>query len=85
MWEYCQIIWQTNSESMMLIDISRFDETSHPIFKRLYCYLTACKHDFVRDCRSIIGLDKYHLKGSCGGQLLAIVGKDGNENMFPIA
>uniref|UniRef100_A0A2N9GBQ0 F-box domain-containing protein n=1 Tax=Fagus sylvatica TaxID=28930 RepID=A0A2N9GBQ0_FAGSY len=33
----------------------------------------------------IIGLDECHLKGVYGGQLLSAVGRDGNDNLFPIA
>ena len=36
-------------------------------------------------CRPIIGVDGCHLKGAYGGQLLTIVGIDGNNCMFPIA
>ena len=34
--------------------------------------------------RPIIGLDGCHLKTSMGGQLLCVVGRDENENMFPL-
>ncbi|XP_027166420.1 uncharacterized protein LOC113766425 [Coffea eugenioides] len=40
---------------------------------------------FLAGCRSIIGLDGCFLKGPFGGQLLAALGRDGNDNMFPIA
>jgi hypothetical protein len=30
-------------------------------------------------------LDACHLKGEIGGQLLCVIGKDGNNDMFPIA
>lgn len=36
-------------------------------------------------CRNIIGLDGCFLKGVCKGQLLCAVGRDGNNQMFPIA
>ena len=36
-------------------------------------------------CRPIIGLDGCFLKTVCGGQLLSAVGRDGNNQMFPIA
>ncbi|KAK4386034.1 hypothetical protein Sango_2474000 [Sesamum angolense] len=40
---------------------------------------------FMEGCRPIIGLDGYFLKTVYGGQLLVAVGRDGNDNMFPIA
>ena len=39
----------------------------------------------MEGCRPIIGIDGCHLKGSFGGQLLCAIGKDANDNMFPIA
>uniref|UniRef100_A0A2N9IGT2 Integrase catalytic domain-containing protein n=1 Tax=Fagus sylvatica TaxID=28930 RepID=A0A2N9IGT2_FAGSY len=40
---------------------------------------------FHNCCRPIIGLDGCHLKGVYGGQLLSAVGRDGNNNLFPIS
>ncbi|KAK4404861.1 hypothetical protein Sango_0854700 [Sesamum angolense] len=39
----------------------------------------------VQQWRPIIGLDGCFLKTCYGGQLLVAVGRDGNDNMFPIA
>lgn len=36
-------------------------------------------------CRPILGVDGAHLKGAYPGILLTAVGKDGNNNIFPIA
>ena len=47
--------------------------------------LEACKSAFATTCRPLIGLDDCFLKGEYGGQLLSAVGKDGNNQMFPIA
>ena len=51
----------------------------------MYVCLEACKSAFATNYRPLIGLDDYFLKGEYGGQLLSIVGKDGNNQMFPIA
>lgn len=48
-------------------------------------FLVTQKAGFVSGCRPIIGLDGCFLKGSYGRQVLVAVGKDRNENMFPIA
>eukprot|EP00256_Glycine_max_P068192 XP_025982787.1 uncharacterized protein LOC102664952 isoform X1 [Glycine max] len=56
-----------------------------PIFERIYVCLEACKSAFVTTCRPLIELDDCFLKGEFGGQLLTAVGKDGNNQMFPIA
>ncbi|WVZ07084.1 hypothetical protein V8G54_020430 [Vigna mungo] len=44
----------------------------------------ACKDSFV-SCRPIVGLDGCFLKTKYGGELLTAVGRDGNEQMLPIA
>ena len=48
-------------------------------------YLDACKRGFLAGCRPLIGIDCCYLKGTTEGQLLVAVGKDGNDNIFPIA
>ncbi|XP_057416083.1 uncharacterized protein LOC130710749 [Lotus japonicus] len=56
-----------------------------PVFQRIYVCFAACRMAFARHCRPLIGLDGCFLKGVYGGQLLTAVGKDGNNQMFPIA
>lgn len=55
------------------------------MFERMYVCFAACKRAFATTCRPLIGLDGCFLKGIYGGQLLAAVGKDGNNQMLPIA
>ena len=50
----------------------------------MYVYLKACDDGF-KHCRPLIDLNGCHLKGKCGGQLLAIVGIDANDYIFLIA
>ncbi|XP_057423638.1 uncharacterized protein LOC130717437 [Lotus japonicus] len=57
----------------------------NPVFERIYICFAACKRAFATCCRPLIGLDGCFLKGLYGGQLLAAVGKDGNNQMIPIA
>lgn len=47
--------------------------------------MEACKAAFTYTCRPLIGLDACFLKGEYGGQLIAAVGKDGNDQIYPIA
>ncbi|KAE8728599.1 hypothetical protein F3Y22_tig00004198pilonHSYRG00039 [Hibiscus syriacus] len=54
------------------------------VFERMYICLQACKEGF-KDCRPIISIDGCHLKGYYGGTLLAAVGIDGNDIIYPIA
>lgn len=56
-----------------------------PVFEIFYICLEACKAAFVTTCRPLIRLDDCFLKGEYGGQLLTAIGKDGNNQMLPIA
>ena len=54
------------------------------IFRRLYICFKPLAEGFVNGCRRFIGLDGCFLKTEAKGQLLSAVGKDGNNQMFPI-
>ncbi|KAL4282037.1 hypothetical protein GQ457_03G025760 [Hibiscus cannabinus] len=54
------------------------------VFQRMYICLQACKEGF-KSCRPIICLDGCHLKGYHQGHLLAAVGVDANDCIYPIA
>ena len=54
-------------------------------FQRLYVSLAAMKNGFIAGCRPVIGVDACFLKGMYKGQLMAAVGRDANNNMYPIA
>ncbi|WOL01448.1 hypothetical protein Cni_G10164 [Canna indica] len=58
---------------------------SPPIFKRLYIGFDALRNGFVHGCRPIIGFDGCFFKIFLGGQLLSAIGRDDNNQMFPIA
>ena len=60
-------------------------QTANDVFERMYVCLNACKRGFLAGCRPIIEIDGCHLKGTIRGHLLVTVGKDGNDNIFPIA
>ncbi|KAJ4822644.1 hypothetical protein Tsubulata_016404 [Turnera subulata] len=77
---YCATLLKYNPGSSVTMD------TENGVFQRLYVCLRVGKMGFKAGCRPFIGVDGYHLKGAYKGQqLLAIVGKDANENIYPIA
>ncbi|XP_021849546.1 uncharacterized protein [Spinacia oleracea] len=51
----------------------------------MYICLQPCKEGFMGGCRPILGVDGCHLRGPYPGILLTAVGKDGNNNIFPVA
>ncbi len=55
------------------------------LFKRVFICMAACKKGFLSGGRPIISLDGCFLKGRYGGQLLAAVGIDANDCIWPIA
>ena len=80
---YAVEIIEKNKNNIVKI---KCDLTPHgSVFKRINVCLDVCKSTFATTCRPLIGLDGCFLKGEYGGQLLSTVGKDGNNQMFPIA
>jgi len=55
------------------------------LFERMYVCFNESKSAFVGTCRPLIGLDGCFLKGRYAGHLLSAIGKDGNNQMMPIA
>ncbi|KAK8574052.1 hypothetical protein V6N13_097046 [Hibiscus sabdariffa] len=51
----------------------------------MYVRMQACKDGFKAGCRPIISLDGCHLKGYYGGHILAAVGIDVDDCIYPIA
>ncbi|KAL4291119.1 hypothetical protein GQ457_14G002270 [Hibiscus cannabinus] len=65
--------------------VKRHTPNDTPIFRRLYVCFTGLKEGFIRYCRPVLCLDGCYLKGPLKGELLAAVGRDGNNQIFPIA
>ncbi|KAK8681383.1 hypothetical protein V6N13_053787 [Hibiscus sabdariffa] len=55
------------------------------VFERIYICLQACKDGFKACCRPIISIDGCFLKGHFQGYLLAAVGIDANDCIYPLA
>ncbi|KAK8683730.1 hypothetical protein V6N13_039781 [Hibiscus sabdariffa] len=64
-------------------------QLNETVFERLYICMQAMKDGFKAGCRPIICLDGCHLKGYYGGYygglLLAAVGMDANDSLYPLA
>lgn len=76
---------ESNPGSTVVVVYERKRAAELPIFQRMYICLSAIKEGFIAGCRKLIGLDRCFLKGLMKGQLLVSVGRDGNNQMFPIA
>ncbi|XP_073132196.1 uncharacterized protein [Henckelia pumila] len=83
LWDYCETVLQFNPNSKFVI--RRKEDYDPPTFDKMYFSLQAMKNSLLSGCRPIIGLDGCFLKTVPGGQLLVAIGRDGNDNMIPIA
>ncbi|GKE54998.1 pentatricopeptide repeat-containing protein [Tanacetum coccineum] len=54
-------------------------------FDRFYCCFYALKKGFQLGCRPVIALDGCFLKKPHVGEILIVVGRDGNNHIYPIA
>ncbi|KAK9012159.1 hypothetical protein V6N11_040228 [Hibiscus sabdariffa] len=65
--------------------VERPTDVATPKFRRLYVRFSALKEGFKRFCRPVISLDGCYLKGEIKGEILLALGRDGNNQIFPIA
>ncbi|KAL2895353.1 StAR-related lipid transfer protein 8 [Bienertia sinuspersici] len=83
-WDYAAAILKFNPGSTAVVKVDGV-QNPQPVFQRLYVCLQACKEGFMAGCRPTLGVDGAHLRGAYPGILLTDVGKDGNNNIFPVA
>ena len=80
LYQYKQAILESNPGSTCVVDV---DGSSH--FKRMYVCFKGVKDGWLAGCRKVIGLDGCFLKHTCKGELLTAMGRDANNQMYPIA
>ncbi|XP_065867854.1 uncharacterized protein [Euphorbia lathyris] len=91
LYDYAETVMVTNPGSMVKFKTELMLEHVGPVpreivvFQHMYYRLTPKKQCFFAGLRPIVCLDGCHLKGMLGGQLLCAIGRDRNENMFPLA
>ncbi|XP_074310076.1 uncharacterized protein LOC141645015 [Silene latifolia] len=83
-WDYASALIKFNNGSTTIVVCDGI-ESPHMTFRRMYICLQSLKVGFIRGCRPILGVDGVHLKGPYSRMCLVAVGKDGNNNIFPIA
>ena len=84
LWEYRQAILESNPGSTCHLDVKPGDN-GQICFQRLYMCFKGVKDGWIAGCRKVIGLDGCFITHTCKGQLLTAMGRDGNNQMFPIA
>ncbi|XP_058202730.1 uncharacterized protein LOC131317175 [Rhododendron vialii] len=86
LWDYCGEMSRTNPGTSVHMHFKKdMDGFTTNQLQRIYICWAALKKGFIEGCRPIIGVDGCHLKGPHGGQLLAAVGIDGNNQIYPVA
>ena len=71
--------------SKVILQTEMKDEDSQLKFRRMYIRYNTLKVGFLGDSRPIVGLDGCHLKGRFGGQILSVMTRNENDNIFPVA
>ncbi|GKA13492.1 ribonuclease H-like domain-containing protein [Tanacetum coccineum] len=61
------------------------DQDIVDMLKRMYICFKGVKDGWLARCRKVIGLDGCFLKHTCRGELLTAMGRDANNQMYPIA
>nr|XP_015619248.1 uncharacterized protein LOC107279670 [Oryza sativa Japonica Group] len=81
--DYQLELLRSNPGSIVVVTLDSDSPT--PVFHRIYVCLNACKKRFLAGCRRVVGLDGCFFKGSTNGELLCALGRDANNQMYPIA
>ncbi|XP_058758242.1 uncharacterized protein LOC131631465 [Vicia villosa] len=85
LWRYASELKRVNSGNTVKINVERPSPTIQPRFGSFYFSFDGCNKGFINGCRPFIGVDGCHLKTKYCGQLLIAVGRDPNDQYFPLA
>ena len=81
---YAKELLRKNRDSTIKIEVGRNGD-GKCVFKNLQICLGPLKRGFLEGCRRILSINGCFLQGPWNGQLLAAVGRDENNQMYPIA
>ncbi|XP_058742255.1 uncharacterized protein LOC131614714 [Vicia villosa] len=82
---YAAELHKANIGNTLSITVERPNPSIPPRFGSFYFCFEGCKKGFLNGCRPFVGVDGFHLKTKYGGQLLIAVGRDPNDQYFPLA
>ncbi|GKD58540.1 hypothetical protein Tco_1296049, partial [Tanacetum coccineum] len=85
--DYYLELRRENLDTAIKIEVKRDSNTdlNTRVFKRIYIFLGPLKKGFKVYGRDLLGLDGAFMKGPYPGQLLTVVGLDGNNGIYPLA
>ncbi|GLU04917.1 hypothetical protein SLE2022_220450 [Rubroshorea leprosula] len=82
---YAKVLRESHPENTVVVTATETSSSETRTFHRMYICLHSLKQGWKDGCRRFFGVDGCFLKGICKGIMLSAVGKDGNNQMFPIA
>ncbi|CAN6171229.1 unnamed protein product [Urochloa humidicola] len=82
-YDYQLELLRSNPGSTVIVHKEK--DVEPPTFQRMYICLDALKRGFLAGCRRVVGLDGCFFKGATIGELLVAIGRDANNQMYPIA
>ena len=85
LYDYAEELKRSNLGTTVVLDTDKERNPKVEFFQRFYVCFNCCKSNWIAECWPVIGLDGCFLKGLCKGQLLCAVGRDANNQIFPIA
>ncbi|KAL4302080.1 hypothetical protein GQ457_10G012300 [Hibiscus cannabinus] len=85
LFDYMYVLWSADPNGNIELMVERPTVDEKPKFRRLYVCFSALKEAFKKYCRQVISLNGCFLKGSFQGEILSTVGRDSNDQIFPIA
>lgn len=81
---YCSEIIDSNKDSTVALE-TILGPDGEDLFDRFYVCFDIIKRSWKNTCRPLIGVDGTFLKSTLKGQLLAAIGRDACNKMYPIA
>lgn len=85
LWSYCAELKRACAGNTCRLEVERPCPSVPPKFGSFYFCFDGCKRGFLAGCRPFVGVDGCHLKTKYGGQLLIAVGRDPNDQYYPLA
>ncbi|KAL4583549.1 hypothetical protein LXL04_008127 [Taraxacum kok-saghyz] len=82
-WDYAAEVQRSKPGSTVQVGVTMNPDGKH-YFHRFYVCFHALKTGWIHGCRPVIGLDGCFLKGQIKGELLTAIGRDANNQVYPI-
>ncbi|CAN1141254.1 hypothetical protein LINPERHAP2_LOCUS12375, partial [Linum perenne] len=82
---YVKQLQASDPRGRFLLEVDLVLGQEHVLFKRIFIGFSALQRGFRFACRRMFGLDGCFFKCEVKGMLLSAIGKDSNNQMYPIA